>query len=353
VTGSGERVRLTSTTAGGGCSSKVGAADLAIVMRGLDLAGDPNVLVGVETSDDAGVYRLRADLALVQTIDFFTPIVDDPYDFGRIAATNAISDIYAMGAVPRTALNVATFPLEELGHAVLSRILAGGAAVAREAAVAILGGHTLKDDEPKYGMAVTGTIHPDRVITNTGARPGDVLVLTKPLGTGILSAALKKGAIDEQQIAPAVRWMTTLNRAAAKAMIAAGVRGATDVTGFGLLGHGFELARASGVRLRIAAASVPVYELARELIAVGIAPGGSRNNAREHASFTTFADDVPADLRLLLSDAQTSGGILIAVAPDRLDTLLSGLREPDALGAVIGRVEPGDGIIVDAGSHLI
>ena len=342
------RVRLTATTSGGGCSSKVSSADLATVLRDFPAQDDPDVIVGFATSDDAGVYRLNDELALVQTVDFFTPIVDDPYDFGRIAAANAISDVYAMGGTPRTALNITTFPIEELGHATLGRILAGGAAVAREAGVAILGGHTVKDDEPKYGMAVTGTVHPKHAITNAGARAGDVLVLTKPLGTGILANALKKGSIDEEQIAPAVRWMTTLNRAASLAMIAARVHAATDITGFGLLGHAFELARASGVRLRIVASKVPVYELARELIAVGIAPGGSRSNAREHEAFTTFDAEVPADLRLLLSDAQTSGGLLIAVPPGRLAGLLAGLREPDALAAVIGRVEPGTGIAVDA-----
>jgi selenide,water dikinase len=321
---------------------------LAAVLREFPPSDDPNVIVGFSTSDDAGVYRLSDDLALVQTVDFFTPIVDDPYDFGRIAATNAISDVYAMGGTPRTALNIATFPLEELGGDVLARILAGGAAIAKEAGVAILGGHTVKDDEPKYGMAVTGIVHPKRAITNAGARAGDALVLTKPLGTGILSNALKKGSIDEAQIAPAVRWMTTLNRAASLAMIAAKAHAATDITGFGLLGHGFELARASGVRLRISASKVPVYQLARDLIAIGIAPGGSRKNATEHEAFTTFAVDVPADLRLLLSDAQTSGGLLIAVAPDDLATLVNGLHEPDALASIIGSVESGAGIVVDA-----
>jgi len=340
-------VKLTATTSGGGCSSKIGSADLAEVLRDFPPSDDPNVIVGFSTSDDAGVYRLSDELALVQTVDFFTPIVDDPYDFGRIAATNAISDVYAMGGTPRTALNIATFPLEDLGAAVLSRILAGGAAIAREAGVAILGGHTVKDDEPKYGMAVTGTVHPTKAITNAGARPGDVLVLTKPLGTGILSNALKKGAIDETQIAEAVRWMTTLNRAASLAMIAADAHAATDITGFGLLGHGYEMARASGVRVRIRASDVPVYALAREMIGVGIAPGGSRKNATEHEAFTTYAADVPADLRLLLSDAQTSGGLLIAVAPERLPTLLAGLHEPEALACVIGAVEDGAGIAVE------
>jgi selenide,water dikinase len=304
------------------------------------------VLVGFGTSDDAGVYRLRPDLALVQTVDFFTPIVDDPFDFGRIAAANALSDVYAMGGTPLTALNVAAFPMERLGPDVLARILAGGAAVAAEAGVAILGGHTIEDDEPKYGLAVTGTIHPDRIVTNAGARPGDTLVLTKPLGTGILASALKKDAISEAEIAEAVRWMTTLNAGAARAMLAAGAHAATDVTGFGLLGHAGEMARASGVRLRIAAAQVPVYALAREMLAAGIAPGGSRRNAEEHARFTTFAAGVDDAYRLLFSDAQTSGGLLIAVPPDGLPALLDGLREPDALAAVIGIVEEGAGIAI-------
>ncbi|GAC1624848.1 MAG: selenide, water dikinase SelD [Vulcanimicrobiaceae bacterium] len=305
------------------------------------------MLVGFGTSDDAGVYLIRPDLAIVQTVDFFTPIVDDPYDFGRIAATNALSDIYAMGGTPITALNIAGFPIETLGAYVLARILAGGADVARAAGVALLGGHTVKDDEPKYGMAVTGTIHPDRIFTNAGARIGDVLVLTKPLGTGILGTALKKNAVDVSQIADAIRWMTTLNAAASAAMIAARAHAATDVTGYGLLGHGNEMARASGVRFRISAAQVPVYALAREMVAVGIVPGGTRANAREHEAFTRYAAEVPGDLRAIFSDAQTSGGLLIAVGPDDLHDLLEGLREPDALGAVIGSVEAGSGIVVE------
>ena len=317
-------------------------------MRDLPHSDDPNVLVAFGTSDDAGIYKLSDDLALVQTVDFFTPIVDDPYDFGRIAATNAFSDIYAMGGRPITALNIAAYPMEALGPHVLARILAGGAAVAREAGVAIVGGHTVKDDEPKYGMAVTGTIHPGRIVTNAGARPGDVLVLTKPLGTGILSAALKKNAIDEAQMVPAIRWMTTLNKVASEAMIAAHAHAATDVTGFGLLGHGIELARASGVALRIVTSHVPYDELALRLVERGIAPGGTRDNAAEHAAFTTFSDGVSAEMRLLLSDAQTSGGLLIAVAPDDLGALLESLREPHALAAVLGSVEPGSGIFVEA-----
>ncbi len=315
-------------------------------MRGLPVSNDPNVLVGFGTSDDAGVFRLRADLALVQTVDFFTPIVDDPYDFGRIAAANALSDIYAMGATPLTALNICAFPIEALGTEILARILAGGAAIAREAGVAILGGHTIEADEPTYGMSVTGHVHPDRIVTNAGARVGDVLVLTKPVGTGVLATALKKDAIGEAKMIDAVRWMTRLNAAASVAMIACDAHAATDVTGYGLLGHAHEMARASGVRIRIRASDVPVYTLARELASVGIAPGGSRNNAREHASFTEFSREVPADLRLLFSDAQTSGGLLIAVASERADELGQRLRASGALDAIIGNIEAGSGIAV-------
>ncbi len=317
-------------------------------MRGLPVSTDPNVLVGYGTSDDAGVFRVRADLALVQTVDFFTPIVDDPYDFGRIAAANALSDIYAMGATPLTALNICAFPIEALGTEILAHILAGGAAIAREAGVAILGGHTIEADEPTYGLSVTGRVHPEKIVKNVGARAGDVLVLTKPIGTGILATALKKDAINEAKMAEAVTWMTTLNAAASKAMIACNAHAATDVTGYGVLGHAGEMARASGVRMRIRASAVPVYTLARELAAIDIAPGGSRNNAREHAAFTEFARDVPPDLRLLLSDAQTSGGLLIAIAPERAEELRDLLRACGALDATIGTVEAGSGIIVDA-----
>ena len=308
---------------------------------------DPNVLVGFATSDDAGVYLVRDDLALVQTVDFFTPIVDDPYDFGRIAAANAISDVYAMGGTPLTALNIAAFPVERLGTEILARILAGGAEIARQAGVAILGGHTIEDDEPKYGMAVTGTIDPRRIVTNAGARPGDVLVLTKPLGTGILASALKKGALDAAALDEAIGWMTMLNAAAARAMLAAGAHAATDVTGYGLLGHGGEMMRASGVRLRLSASAVPVLPHVREMLAAGIAPGGTRENARQHAGFTEFAPGIADDTRAILSDAQTSGGLLIALAPEDVPALRAALLAGGALAAEIGSVEAGTGILVE------
>ena len=234
------------------------------------------MLVGFSTSDDAGVYKISDDLALVQTVDFFTPIVDDPFDFGRIAAANALSDIYAMGAKPLTALNIAGFPIEEYGPEILTQILEGGAAIVREAGVALLGGHTIKDDEPKYGLAVTGLVHPRKIVTNAKARVGDALVLTKPLGTGILASALKKGSIDEDQMRTAIASMATLNAAASEAMLATGAHAATDVTGFGLLGHAGEMARASKVRLRLRSSQIPVFELVRDRNR-----DRSRRNARE------------------------------------------------------------------------
>jgi len=285
------------------------------------------VLVGFSTSDDAGIYKLSDDLALVQTVDFFTPIVDDPFDFGRIAAANALSDIYAMGAKPLTALNIAGFPIEEHGPEILTQILEGGAAILREAGVALLGGHTVKDDEPKYGLAVTGTVHPKKIVTNAKARPGDALVLTKPLGTGILAAAL--------------------NAAASLAMLEAGAHAATDVTGFGLLGHAREMARASKVRLRFHASAIPVFALVREMVSIGIAPGGTRTNALEHAAFTEFAPEIDGDTRLILSDAQTSGGLLIALAPRNAERLLRALHATGVDAARIGEVEPGEGLAVE------
>ena len=305
----------------------------------------PNVLVGVGTSDDAGVYRLSSDLALVQTVDFFTPIVDDPYDFGRIAAANALSDVYAMGGTPITALNIAAFPIDELDGSILHRILEGGAAVAAQAGVAIIGGHTIKDDEPKYGLAVTGTVHPDRVITNATAQLGDLLVLTKPLGTGILTTARKRDAIDEAALAPAIAEMTRLNVAARDAMLAHGAHAATDVTGFGLIGHALEMARASHVGLEIDAALVPLFAGVLELIERDIVPGGTEDNLVYHGSFTSYADHVGAPLRMALSDAMTSGGLLIAAAPAASQAIAAALAPTHRIG-IIGRVtDDGDGTI--------
>ncbi len=306
-----------------------------------------NVLVGYGTADDAGVYKLRDDLALVQTVDFFTPIVDDPFDFGRIAAANALSDVYAMGGTPISALNIATFPIDTLDAAILERILAGGATVAQQAGVAILGGHTIKDAEPKYGLAVVGTIDPQKIVTNADACPGDILVLTKPLGTGILSTALKREAIDESGMREAIAWMASLNDRAGAALQAVRAHAATDITGFGLLGHAFEMARASNVALHIRASAVPLLPRVLDLIERDVIPGGTRDNAQAHAEFTTFSESVSSPLRLALSDAQTSGGLLISLPPDRLTALQEQLAGAHALCAVIGEVRPGEGITVD------
>jgi selenide,water dikinase len=301
---------------------------------------DPNVLVGHATSDDAGVYRLSDDLALVQTVDFFTPVVDDPYDFGRIAAANALSDVYAMGGTPITALNVVAFPVEELGTEILARILEGGAAVASQAGVVILGGHTVKDDEPKYGLAVTGTVRPGHVVTNAGARPGDLLVLTKPLGTGILTTARKRDLIGEAALGPAIDQMVRLNDRAARAMLAHGAHGATDVTGYGLVGHAGEMARASGVALAFDAARVPLFDGVLELIARDAVPSGTRDNLTDHARFTQYGPGVGADQRIALSDAQTSGGLLIAIAADGAARVVAELGDLGTV-AIVGEVLAG------------
>jgi selenide,water dikinase len=301
------------------------------------------VLVGFSTADDAGVVRLREDLAIVQTVDFFTPIVDDPYDFGRIAAANALSDVYAMGGEPVSALNLVAFPLDRLGAEVLGEILRGGQDVATAAGCAIVGGHSIDDPEPKYGLAVTGAVHPAEVLTNAGGRAGDVLVLTKPLGTGILTTALKRDALLETGLSEAVRSMTTLNDGAARAAAAVGVSAATDITGFGLLGHLGHMVAASRVGAEIALDSLPLLDHARNLAARGIVPGGTNRNLQAAASVEWEDEISPVD-RILCVDAQTSGGLLLAVPPENEASLLDALRAEATPAAVtIGRLtaEPG------------
>ena len=306
---------LTSLSHGAGCACKIGPDELAAVRDMLPAsAPDPDLLVGLDPADDAAVYRIAPDVALVQTIDFFTPIVDDPFDFGRIAAANALSDVYAMGAEPRFALNVVAFSLEALGPDVLERILAGGAKIAAEAGIAIAGGHSIDDPEPKYGMTVTGVVHPDRILTKSGGRPGDELYLTKPLGGGVVTTAAKRGIAGPELVARAVEVMTTLNRDAAEKAQSAGAGAMTDVTGFGLVGHLGELCRASGVSARIDAEAVPAIEGALGLAAdPQCVAGGSRRNAEHAAGFTSWDDSLPEERRVLLTDAMTSGGLLVAV----------------------------------------
>jgi selenide, water dikinase len=342
-----ESIRLTELSACAGCAAKLGAAELRSVMERVSPATNARVLVGYGDSDDAGVYLLRDDIGLVQTVDFFTPIVDDAYDFGRIAATNALSDVYAMGGRPLSALNIVAFP-EDLDLAILAQILEGGASVARNAGVAILGGHTIKDAEPKYGMAVTGVVDPHRIVTNARARIGDALVLTKPLGTGILTTARKRDAIASEELDEAIAAMTTLNDRAAEAMLAAGAHAATDITGFGLLGHAENMARASRVRLIFDSTVVPFMERVLALIAGGVVPGGTRHNAQTHAAFTEFAPSVPEEVRIGLSDAQTSGGLLISIARENLAMLVAELNDRSTMAAVVGEVCSGSGIKVIA-----
>jgi selenide,water dikinase len=288
------------------------------------------------------VFQLTADRAIVATVDFFTPLVDDAYDFGRIAATNAFSDLYAMGATPLLALNLVGWPRETLPFELLGEVLRGGAEVAQAAGAFVLGGHSVDDPEPKYGMVAIGEVHPDRIVTNAGAEPGDAVVLTKPLGTGVLTTALKRDLVTAAELAPAVAAMTTLNAGAARAMLAVGVHAATDVTGFGLLGHLHTLLAASGRGAELRAAAVPLLPGARAAAERGAIPGGTKRNAEDVADAVQFAASVDAPTRLLLADAQTSGGLLIAVAPERLDALVAALvRERALAAAVIGRVVTG------------
>jgi selenide, water dikinase len=327
-------VPLTSLSHGAGCGCKLPAAALLPIVRDLPAATDPRLLVGSATGDDAAVYRLADDLALVQTIDFFTPLVDDPFDFGRIAAANALSDVYAMGGRPVTAMNVVAFPLERLGGDVLREILRGGLEVVTEAGASLVGGHSIDDPEPKYGLAVTGVVDPGAMVTNAGGRAGDVLVLTKPIGVGAIVTARKRGAADDAVLAEAVEVMTTLNAAASAAALDAGAHAMTDVTGFGVLGHLHGLARESGVAAEIVAADVPFIDGADELLADGGGvSGGSRRNGEYAAEFTTFAADVPEWRRRLVTDATTSGGLLVAVAADRADLVP---------GPVVGRLVAGE-----------
>jgi selenide,water dikinase len=327
-------VKLTSLSHGAGCACKVPAALLAPLVQALPQPTDPNVLVGTQTSDDAGVYRLRDDLAIVQTADFFTPIVDDPYDFGRIAATNALSDVYAMGGRPLSALNLVAWSVEDLGAEMLGEVLRGGHDVVSAAGAVIVGGHTIDDPEPKYGLAVTGVVDPGEVITNAGGRAGDALVLTKPLGAGAVTTALKKGFASDDALSAAVDVMTELNATASAAARAAGAHAMTDVTGFGLLGHLHELALASGLAAVVEADSVPVIAGVLELLADDRAiAGGSRNNRRYAEEFASFDAGVDEVHRRLVTDAMTSGGLLVAVDPSRAG---------DVPGPVIGRLVEGE-----------
>ena len=300
---------------------------------------DPAVLVGTSTADDAAAYRIDDQRAIIQTVDFITPIVDDPYDYGRIAAANSISDVYAMGGRPLFALNIVCFPSKKLPLDVLGQILKGGRDKACEAGIEIVGGHSVDDDEPKYGLVVTGIVPTDGVLTNAGARPGDVLVLTKPLGSGILTTALKKGLLADATTIEIVDVMATLNRAAAAALDGLEVHALTDITGFGLLGHLIEMVEGSQLTARLDAGAVPVLDEVWPLVGQGVYPGGATRNRERVESKVSWDSAVSEDTRIVLTDPQTSGGLLIAVAPSDVDQLLNRLAESGVLArAVIGEL---------------
>lgn len=314
----------------------MGPGALQSVLCELPQRQHPDLLVGIETSDDAGVYRLRDDLALIQTLDFFTPIVDDPYIFGQIAAANSLSDVYAMGGTPLTAMNIVAFPLGQLPATVLGEILQGGADKIREAGAVLVGGHTIEDQEPKYGLSVTGTCHPAAIWANRGAQPGDVLVLTKAIGTGVLATAAK-AELFPQGVEAATASMRILNRRAMEAGRSFAIHACTDVTGFGLLGHLSEMTSASGVQAEIEYSAVPLLPEALEAATMGLIPGGAYRN-REHCRKVFFSATVPLAIQDLLFDPQTSGGLLFSLPAAQGAMLVSVLRQEEITAAVVGRI---------------
>lgn len=335
-----QAVRLTQQVKAGGCASKLPAGSLRKVLSSLPVQTHPDLLVGFETSDDAGIFRIGPEQALVQTVDFFTPLVDDPFTFGQIAATNALSDVYAMGGRPITALALVCFP-QDADLRILEQIMRGGLAKMEEAQCIVVGGHSVRDAEMKFGYAVTGLIDPAHVYTNAGARPGDTLILTKPIGTGVITTALKQGKSKPEWVERAVVSMTTLNREAARlAAACAGVHAITDVTGFGLMGHGREMAMGSGVSLEMEVAHVPLIEGALDAVRVGAIPGGLLAN-REFAECLvedSLESCISDELRALLYDPQTSGGLLISVASEDSLALMASLKDADIPATTIGWV---------------
>jgi selenide,water dikinase len=346
-------VRLTATAKAAGCAAKLSPSVLDAVLKKLPPQSDPNRIVGFETSDDAAVYRLTADLAIVQTVDFFTPIVDDPFEFGQIAATNALSDVYAMGGRPVSSLTILAFPAAGDPH-VLEQILRGGLSKMIEAGCTVVGGHSIRDDELKFGYAVTGLIHPDKIWKNVGAQPGDVLLFTKPIGTGVISTAIKQQKADAAWIASATAAMTTLNRAAADALhdlesqpgATSAIHAVTDVTGFGFLGHAREMAIGSGVSFDLHHDRFAYLEGAIDAARAGFFSAGMKNNRDFVEGCATFAASVPDEYRALLFDPQTAGGLLIAVAPAHAAQAIAALKKHNVDPRTVGSVQP-------KGAHLL
>ena len=317
----------------------MGPEDLDQILKELPLPKDPKVLVGLDTSDDAGVYLLNDEVALVQTVDFFTPIVDDPFTFGEIAVANALSDVYAMGGTPLTALNVAAFPIKTLSPSILKEILLGGLSKMGEAGVALVGGHTVEDPEVKYGLAVTGLVHPKKILTNAKAMPGDQLVLTKPLGTGIISTALKGGMASEGAVRKIVDSMKALNRKASEWMLTFGAHACTDITGFGFIGHALEMVLASQVGMVIRSKDIPIFPEALEYARLGLIPGGAHSNRQFFSCRVDIASDVSVLLVDLLYDPQTSGGLLISLPANEAERLVETLRKKEDIDSkIVGKV---------------
>ncbi len=341
-----EKIKLTSLSKASGCAAKIGPGILAKVLEKLPKPTDPNLLVGTDTSDDAAVYKLSDDLAIIQTLDFFTPIVDDPYTFGAVAATNALSDIYAMGGTPITALNIVAFP-ETLDMEILGEILRGGSDKVREAGASLAGGHSIMDDVPKYGLSVTGVIHPDRVWKNFGAKPGDVLFLTKQIGSGLINTAIKADLAEASDIEEAGRVMTTLNRQGKEVAEQFEIHAATDVTGFGLACHGLEMASASGVDLHIDVSRIPVMGNALEYAKDGLVPAGSYRN-RAHAKKRADVSALEEHYQDLVFDPQTSGGLLLSVPASQKDAMQKAFEEKGMTTkfACIGEVTEGEGRVI-------
>lgn len=322
--------------------AKLAPGDLAQVLGKLPLQPSENVIVGFENSDDAGVFRLTDETALVQTVDFFTPVADDPEIYGRIAAINSLNDVYAMGGTPLTALSIVCYP-QKGDWDVLGEILLGGQLAMNEAGVVVIGGHSVDDQEMKFGYAVTGMIHPHRVITNAGARPGDVLILTKPIGTGTINTAVKHGKASESTMNAAIKAMTTSAAAASRAMVEVGANACTDVTGFGLLGHAYEMARASDITLNIAAMEVPLLPDVLELIALGMLTRGDRNNRVYVGETVRIAESVSPAMQSALFDPQTAGGLLVSIEEERAEKYLRAV--PGAV--IIGRVAEYGGKLIE------
>ena len=333
-----EDIKLTKLAKCAGCGAKVGAGVLAKLLDGIKVHRDPNLLVGFDKSDDASVYKISDDLALVQTVDFFPPIDDDPYTFGQIAATNALSDVYAMGGEPKLALNIMAVP-DSLPKEAVHALLRGGYDKVYEAGAIITGGHSILDDEPKYGLAVTGFVHPDKMLKNCGAKAGDVLFLTKPIGIGILTSAAKVDLVSEETLAYAKKLMTTLNKSARDVMVKYRVHACTDVTGFSLLGHGLEMAQGSEMELEIDTAAIDLIEDSKEFAKMGILPAGMYRN-RNFAESHVDPGNVPLYIQDMLYDPQTSGGLLIAVHPDDAEAMFAELKTAVPSAQRIGTVRP-------------